>query len=151
MSEELNIAPAVTETGIVANGFFNKIIQSVNEDGFYATFDVHNTKGAKKLYKATNASELLRDYMQTPTTVADIAFAPTEVTDDEGFAKSTVGVFLIAEDGTSYMSSSNGVIKSAMKILAQFGTPDTWDEPLVVICKETNTAKGRRYKFLDVE
>ena len=149
--EAMGIAPAISETGIVANGFFNKIIQDVNENGFYSTFDVSTTKGAKKLYKATNASELLREYMQTPIEVADIAFAPTEVTDEEGFSKTTIGVFIIATDGTAYMSSSNGVIKSAMKILAQFGLPDTWDEPLTVICKETNTAKGRRYKFLDVE
>lgn len=133
------------------NGFAQKIVQEVNEQGFYTTLDISTMEGKKALYSATNASELLRDFMETPLAIENITFAPSEISDEDGNPLTTLGVFLTDENGTTYSSTSTGVLKSAMRILAQFGEPTEWGEPLCVVCKETNTSKGRRYKFLDVE
>lgn len=131
------------------NGFADGITEQVNEQGFFATFSTADMAGRRKLYNATQNAKLLRDFMGTPITISDVVFAPSTVTDEEGFSQTVAGVYLIGTDGTAYLSTSQGVCKSAMTLLSQLGMPDTWgDEPVTVICQETNTARGRRYKSL---
>lgn len=152
MEEEQAIAVQQQATALAnGNGFAQKIVQEVNEQGFYTTLDIATLEGKKKLYSATNASVLLRDYMETPLDITAITFSPSEISDEDGNPITTLGVYLTDENGQTYSSTSTGVLKSAMRILAQFGEPDTWGGALTVVCKETNTSKGRRYKFLDVE
>lgn len=130
--------------------FSERIIQHVREEGFFSTFPTDNLEGQKLLYKATNASKLLRDFMETPLAITAFVFSPTAVTTEAGDVEQVMGVYLIDSAGTAYVSSSNGVIRSAMNIMSMFGDPEGWSEPLTVVCRETNTAKGRRFKFLDV-
>ncbi len=130
--------------------FSERIIQHVREEGFFSTFPTDNLEGQKLLYKATNASKLLRDFMETPIAVTSFVFSPTTVTTEVGDVEQVMGVYLIDSAGTAYVSSSNGVIRSSMNIMSMFGDPQGWSEPLTVVCRETNTAKGRRFKFLDV-
>lgn len=151
MADEIMVMEESNELAPNTGGFMERIIQHVREEGFYCTFDTSGMKGQKQLYKATNASKLLRDFMETPLEVTDFVFSPTTVTTEAGETEQVMGVYLIDKQGTAYVSSSNGVIRSAMQIIAMFGEPSGWDEPLTVVCRETNTAKGRRFKFLDVE
>lgn len=151
MSDEIMVAQAA-DTGIAQKSVnvLDGIAQHVMEEGFYATFSTEDREGQKKLYKATNAADLLRSYMETPIEVVDFVFSGVQVTDEEGEIKDVLGVFLIDKDSRVYQSTSYGVLKSAGTIIKQFGEPSTWDEPLTVVCRETNTAKGRRYKYLDL-
>lgn len=152
IEEEQQLAVKEQANALAAgNGFAQKIVEQVNDYGFYTTLDVTSMEGKKKLYSATNASVLLRDYMETPLPITAITFSPSEISDEDGNPITTLGVYLTDENGQTYSSTSTGVLKSAMRILAQFGEPDTWGGALTVVCKETNTSKGRRYKFLDVE
>lgn len=142
-----------SEQGIAKNEeltFSERIVQRVREEGFFSTFPTDNLEGQKLLYKATNASKLLRDFMETPLAITAFVFSPTTVTTEVGDVEQVMGVYLIDSAGTAYVSSSNGVIRSAMNIMSMFGDPEGWPEPLTVVCRETNTAKGRRFKFLDV-
>lgn len=142
-----------SEQGIAKNEvmtFSERIAQHVREEGFFSTFPTDNLEGQKLLYKATNASKLLRDFMETPIGVTAFVFSPTTVTTEVGDVEQVMGVYLVDSAGTAYVSSSNGVIRSAMNIMSMFGDPQGWSEPLTVVCRETNTAKGRRFKFLDV-
>lgn len=142
-----------SEQGIAKNEemtFSERIIQHVREEGFFSTFPTDTLEGQKLLYKATNASKLLRDFMETPLAITAFVFSPTTVTTEVGDVEQVMGVYLIDSAGTAYVSSSNGVIRSAMNIMSMFGDPQGWSEPLTVVCRETNTAKGRRFKFLDV-
>lgn len=133
------------------NGYFDRIIADVATHGVFATFEVRDMASKKRLYKATNDCKLLRDYAETPLAICDFVFAPSDITDESGAPKTVLGVYLIDQEGDAYLSTAQGVIKSAVKILRDFGEPSTWGEPLCVVCKETNTAKGRRYKYLSVE
>ena len=137
-------------TTMSINSFADMIVDDVRTCGYYATFSTEGMKGSKRLFSATNSAELLREYMETPITVADIVFSPTVITNETGETDTVLGTYIIDKDGNSYVSSSNGVARSAMQILSQFGMPDTWDEDLSVVCRESNTAKGRRFKFLDI-
>ena len=140
------------ETAITNHGetFADRIINHVREAGFYATFDTSERSGQVKLYKATNASKLLREYMETPLAIVDFVFTPTAVTTEAGETEQVMGVYLVGADGTTYVSSSNGVIRSAIQIISMLGEPALWNEPLKVVCCESTTTKGRRYKYLDL-
>ena len=142
------VKPEAGSRGIAADGFFNNIATRVNEQGFYASFDVSNQDGRVALYNATNSCVLLRDYMNQEIEVAEIVFASTDITDEAGELQTVMGVYLIDTAGKSYVSSSTGVIKSTARMLSMLGEPSEWEAPITVVCKETNTAKGRRYKFL---
>lgn len=148
-------AIALQETDAIAvnnvNGYFDGIIAQVATAGAYTTFKVETLEDKKRLYKATNDCKLLREYEETPLQICDFVFAPSDITDENGMPKTVLGVYLIDVEGAAYLSTAQGVIKSAVKILRDFGEPSTWGQPLPVVLKETNTAKGRRYKFLTVE
>lgn len=151
MADEIMLMDS--EQGIAKNGemsFSERIVHHVREEGFFSTFPTDNLEGQKLLYKATNASKLLRDFMETPLAITAFVFSPTTVTTEVGDVEQVMGVYLVDSAGTAYVSSSNGVIRSAMNIMSMFGDPEGWSEPLTVVCRETNTAKGRRFKFLDV-
>ena len=144
------VKPEAASHGIAADGFFNGIAAKVNEQGYYASFDTTNDEGRTALFNSTNSCVLLRDYMNQPIEVAEIVFASTDITDEAGELQTVMGVYLIDTNGTSYVSSSTGVIKSVARMVSMLGEPSTWSAPKTVICKETNTAKGRRYKFLEL-
>lgn len=151
MADEIMVMDS--EQGVAKNEemtFSERIVQHVREEGFFSTFPTDNIEGQKLLYKATNASKLLRDFMETPLAITAFVFSPTAVTTEAGDVEQVMGVYLIDSAGTAYVSSSNGVIRSAMNIMSMFGNPEGWSEPLTVVCRETSTAKGRRFKFLDV-
>lgn len=151
MADEIMMMDSeIAKTGHDEMTFSERIVQHVRKEGFFSTFPTDNLEGQKMLYKATNASRLLRDFMETPLAITAFVFSPTTVTTEIGDAAQVMGVYLIDSAGTAYVSSSNGVIRSAMSIMSMFGDPQGWSEPLTVVCRETNTAKGRRYKFLDV-
>ena len=148
MSDEMMIVENETAIANSDETFADRIINHVREAGFYATFDTSERSGQVKLYKATNASKLLREFMETPLAIVVFGFTP--VTTEAGETEQVMGVYLVDADGTTYVSSSNGVIRSAIQIISMLGEPSTWDEPLTVVCRESNTAKGRRYKYLDL-
>lgn len=150
MADEMMIVE--NETAIANSGetFADRIINQVREAGFYATFDTSGRSGQVKLYKATNASKLLREYMETPLAIVDFVFTPTVVTTEAGDTEQVMGVYLVDDYGSTYVSSSNGVIRSAIQIISMLGEPVTWSDPLMVVCRESCTAKGRRYKYLDL-
>lgn len=147
MTEETAITTTTTSAPTVT-GFADAITAHVSEEGYFATFSTEDMAGRRKLFSATQSAKLLRDYMNTPLDVVDVVFAPTTITDEEGFAQNVMGVYLIDSEGTSYVSSSQGVCKTAAAMLAQLGAPAEWGGPLTVMCTETNTARGRRYKSL---
>lgn len=144
------VKPEQGSRGIAADGFFNSIAETVNSQGYYASFDTTNDEGRTALFNSTNSCVLLRDYMNQKIEVAEIVFASTDITDEAGELQTVMGVYLIDTKGVSYVSSSTGVIKSVARMVAMLGEPKNWNAPKVVVCKETNTAKGRRYKFLEL-
>ena len=146
----IETSDAIAEFG-AGGGFFKKVAEHLLTVGYYATFPTEDLASRKRLLAATRGDvKLLRDFMGAEIEVADLVFEQTKVTDDEGLPLLTVGVVIIDTDGVAYKSTSNGVVESAGKLIEMLGTPDTWGgESVVVICKETTTARGRRYKYLD--
>lgn len=135
-----------------AVSFYDRIENDVNVNGALTTIDTSTIDGKKKLYKAKNASEPLGSFMETPLQIEDIAFVPVTITDEEtGEVYDQLGVVLVDTDGKAYMSSASGVVRSAADLLATFADAERrLPEPISVVCRERNTRRGRRFKYLDI-
>ena len=145
------------ETAIVAQSnnqimsFADTLMTDVTEQGYWASFPVVTMEDKKILYSARNDNELLRDHMGEEIDLAGIVLDTQVINDATVGAKTVPCVHLIATNGKVYQSASSGVVNSACDIISNFGTPDTWgDETVTVVCKETTTNNGFRYKFLAV-
>lgn len=139
---------ATSDHGITS--FADLLMQDVSERGYWASFPVETMEDKKRLYAARNDNILLRDHMGDEIEVQDIVLDVQQVNDANVGAKNVPCCHLVATDGKVYQSLSTGVVNKACEILSTFGTPDTWTEPLTVVCKETTTSNGFRYKYLAV-
>lgn len=149
MTEEMAI---YDETVNAPVGVGKVAISCVQNTGLYATFEIETMQGKKRLFSITRNSESLKDHMNKAIKLSDIAFSTVTVTNEEtGEQSAQLAVYLIDDKGNSYMSSSKGVCNSAIELLNVFGAPVSWDEPISVVCKEKNTTRGNRYKYLSVE
>lgn len=147
--ETQEITTTNTNAGIMS--FTDTLLVDVTEQGYWSSFAVETMADKKKLYAARNDNELLRDHMGEVIEVADFVIDSQTISDPDVGARQVPCLHIIAKDGTCYQSSSSGVVKSACDIISSFGLPNTWGEDTIsVACKETNTTKGFRYKYLTV-
>ena len=130
--------------------FKENLLVDVNEQGYYATFDVETMADKKRLFSARNDNKLLRDHMNEQIEVEGFVIDTKQINDSELGVKTVPCVHIISVDGNVYQSASTGVVSSVCEIISSFGRPDTWTEPVHVECRETTTAQGFRYKYLDV-
>ena len=145
--ESVEIAPI--QSGQIVT-FADNLMSDVTEQGYWASFPVVTMDDKKRLYMARNDNLLLKDYMGVSIELVDVVI-DTQVINDPNFgAKKVPCVHLIAKDGKVYQSASSGVVNTACDIISTFGMPDSWGEPLEVVCKETDTKNGFRYKYLTV-
>lgn len=148
-TEEMAIAPVSEPVGAIVS-FSDTLMQDVTEQGYWASFPVSTMEDKKVLYSARNDNELLKDYMGVVLQLVGLVIDTQVINDPTVGAKTVPCVHLITESGTVYQSASGGVVRSACEIISSFGMPETWGEPLDVVCKETSTAKGYRFKYLAV-
>lgn len=145
---EIQKAETGTNAGIVS--FKDTLMTDVLEQGYYSTFAVETMEDKKNLYRARNDNELLKDLGSEPIDLVGFVLDTTQIVDEQFGAKTVPCVHLIDASGRVYQSCSSGVVTSACDLISSFGEPDTWDGPLQVVCKETNTNRGYRYKYLAV-
>ena len=150
MTENTAIEIASTNPeGIVS--FSDQILIDAKEAGYFATFAVETREDKKSLYRARNNNELLRDHMGEVIEAVHFVIDSQKINDQEYGVRTVPCVHIIDANGYVYQSSSTGVVNSVIKFLETFGSPDTWEgEPLKIVCKETMTNAGNRYKFLDL-
>ena len=145
--EETAIATTNDQNAVMT--FSDALMQDVCEQGYWASFDVQTMEDKKVLFSAREDNLLLKDFMGVVIPLVGVVIDTVEVNGENGL-RAVPCVHLIAEDGKVYQSARNGVLKTTCKLISSFGNPSTWTEPLDVVCKETTTAKGFRYKFLSL-
>lgn len=149
MAEETAIVSQAAGGQIVS--FTDNLMTDVSEQGYWASFPVVTMEDKKMLYTARHDNELLKDHMGEEIELAGIVLDTQVINDAMVGAKTVPCVHLIARDGKVYQSASRGVVTTACDIISDFGNPDTWgDEVVKVVCKETTTNAGNRYKYLAV-
>lgn len=93
-----------------------------------------------KLFNALKECDFkLNDVVGTTIAVKDVFFQEYEKEDKEsGEVRLGHRTILFAEDGKTYVTSSNYLYNTLRQILSVFGTPNTWSEPLKVeVAKQT--------------
>lgn len=150
MAEESNEITIAAQPGNTIVSFADTLMQEVTEQGYWASFPVETMEEKKVLFSARNDNELLRDHMGEVIPLVGVVLDTQVINDPQFGAKTVPCVHLIAEDGKVYQSASTGVVQKACQIISSFGMPDTWGEPIEVVCKETTTNAGFRYKYLAV-
>ena len=144
---EETTAIATTSTNQIMS-FADTLMVDVTEQGYWASFPVETMEDKKVLYAARNDNIMLREFTGDKIEVAGFVLDTVQINDPEAGMKRVPAAHIIATDGKVYQSAATGVVNSVCDIISNFGTPDTWDEPLCVVVKETTTRNGFRYKYL---
>lgn len=109
----------------------------------------------KLVYNAVNNAEQISDHLGEEFLLSNIIQQPTqsEVVDDktgevsiEEYTRTT----LITPDGKAYSAGSDGIAGSVDNLLAAFGEPSTWEEPLTVKVIERKSANKRTFFSIEV-
>lgn len=101
------------------------------------------------LYNATqNPSHKLSEFINQRITFTNVFMEQVEIQDEEsGEIRKGVRTILFTPEGEGITATSNGVARSMYGIFSIFGTPDTWEDGVSVIVRQTETAKGRTFKL----
>ena len=121
--------------------------------GFYSSLKT-NTRAEKMAYlRAVNNSENLKDAVKAEKdltlNVVDIVLQEVQIANENtGAIEDSIRITLITDEGVAYHATSKGIAQSLKQAMGIFGTPDTWDEPLVVRPVEEKGRNGFYYLTL---
>ncbi|MGQ7864092.1 hypothetical protein [Bacillus sp. WC2502] len=115
----------------------------------FSTIEATDRKSRVKLYNAVNdANESLSDHLGEAIRITDLVAHPIKLENEQGELVEALRTIIVAEDGSTYHSVSNGVVDSFQKIIALVGHGPWTDEPLTIVAKEQKTRKGYRVMTL---
>lgn len=100
-----------------------------------------------KLYnKVTNTDGKLSSLVNKDVQVVNVIFANAEIKDSEtGEYIPVERAIIFTADGKAYHATAFGLVTSLHAIIAMFGEPSTWTEPLTVSPVEKPTKSGHTY------
>lgn len=112
-------------------------------------FDTSTMDGKMALYNAMQTANKVDEHLNEPLHVTNVLAQAIEVTNQEtGEINSSTRVVIHAQEG-NFAAASPALAHAFGNLFAIFGTPDMWNQPLVLKVVEK---KGRRgYKFFDLE
>ena len=112
-------------------------------------FDTSTTDGKMALYNAMQTTDKVDDHLNEPLHVANVLAQAIEVANLEtGEINPSTRVVIHAEEG-DFAAASPTLAHAFGNLFAIFGTPDTWNQPLVLKVVEKKSRRG--YKFFDLE
>lgn len=100
-----------------------------------------------KLYnKVSNTDGRLSSLVNKDVKVVNVIFTDGEIKDSESGEYIPVErAIIFTEDGKAYHATSLGIVASLHAIIAMFGEPSTWAEPLTMCPVEKQTKSGHTY------
>lgn len=117
--------------------------------GFYTSLQVSSRADKMNLLKAINNSVPLVDKAGSEIAIVDVVMQEVEIANENtGTIEDAIRITLIDADGTAYNATSKGIAQSLKQTFGVLGTPETWDEPLVVTVAEERGRNGFRYLTL---
>lgn len=132
----------------VASEQFKQELQAL--DTPVSTFGHLDHAQRVQVYNGLNApdrklSEIINEVIE----LQNFHVVRTEYVDDEtGELREGVRITLFAADGTTYYTSSEGVLQSLRLVVDAFGTPALWpDNKLSFKVRQLEHAKGRVFKL----
>ena len=136
---------AENEVAVQASG-----VGAITESkGFYTSLKVANRADQMNLLKAINNSTPLVDLAGKEIAIVDVVMQEVEIANEQtGTIEDAIRITLIDADGNAHNATSKGIAQSLKQTFGVLGTPDTWDEPLVVTVAEERGRNGFRYLTL---
>lgn len=112
-------------------------------------FDTTTMAGKMALYNAMQTSGKVDEHLNEPLHVTNVLAQAIEVANQEtGEIDSSIRVVIHAEEG-DFAAASPTLAHAFGDLFSVFGTPDTWEHPLVLKVVEKKSRRG--YKFFDLE
>lgn len=112
-------------------------------------FDTTSMDGKMALYSAMQTSDKVDEHLNEPLHVTNVLAQAIEVANQEtGEINSSIRVVIHAEEG-DFAATSPTLAHAFGNLFAIFGTPDTWNHPLVLKVVEKKSRRG--FKFFDLE
>lgn len=112
-------------------------------------FNTDTMDGKMALYNAMQTADKVDEHLNEPLHVTNVLAQAVEVANQEtGEINSSTRVVIHAEEG-DFAAASPTLAHAFGSLFAIFGTPDTWDHPLVLKVVEKKSRRG--YKFFDLE
>lgn len=112
-------------------------------------FNTDTMDGKMALYNAMQTADKIDEHLNEPLHVTNVLAQAIEVANQEtGEINPSTRVVVHAEEG-DFAAASPTLAHAFGDLFAIFGTPDTWDHPLVLKVVEKKSRRG--YKFFDLE
>ena len=110
-----------------------------------STFD-----GKVRLYSALQNAEKLADHLNEPLHMVNVVAQSVQVTDEQtGEMINSARVIIVTDDDKAYAATSPTLLAGINTMFGIFGTPNTWEKPIVVKVVECRSRRG--YKFYSIE
>lgn len=120
----------------------NKEIAKV-KNGIPATATMDDKK---KLFNAiTSADNKMSDFINKTIDITGILFTMGQVTDDDGVTRDIERAIVFDKDGVTYHTMSTGLLNSLHSLVAVFGEPDKWTEPITVTVVRKEIKNGQTF------
>lgn len=112
-------------------------------------FDTSSMDSKMALYNAMQTADKVDEHLNEPLHVTNVLAQAIEVANQEtGEINPSTRVVIHAEEG-DFAATSPTLAHAFGNLFAIFGTPNTWDQPLVLKVVERKSRRG--YKFFDLE
>lgn len=112
-------------------------------------FNTDTMAGKMALYNAMQTSDKVDEHLNEPLHVTNVLAQAVEVANQEtGEINPSTRVVIHAEEG-DFAATSPTLAHAFGNLFTIFGTPDTWDHPLVLKVVEKKSRRG--FKFFDLE
>lgn len=109
----------------------------------FVSFVPSNPAEQAMVYKAMNAPDMkLSDLINTEICIRDFITESITLHNDDGTERPGVRIGLICVDGTTIVTSSNGILRALKTMVAIFGKP-SWSDGIKVKVVQTER-NGRR-------
>ena len=112
----------------------------------YSSVTGTDVEARKTVYNAVNNAEQISDHLGEEFHLVHIIQQPTEsLNENTGEVEEYTRTTLITADGTAFSAGSDGIAGSVDNLLAAFGEPSEWAEPLRVKVIERKSRNKRTF------
>lgn len=122
------------------------VFKGTTNNNIYCSIVAKDNKEKKKLFNALeNCDLLLNDCVGQKIKMKDLYIEAYESDDeDSGEAKTKFRTIIFDADGQTYATGSYGIYNVLNKIVAIYGLPTTWAEPVEVEVIKKPTRDGKQ-------
>lgn len=117
----------------------------------YSSVTGTDVDARKLVYNAVNNAEQVSDHLGEEFLLSNIIQQPTESLNEEtGEVEVYTRTTLITPDGKAFSAGSDGIAGSVDNLIAAFGEPSEWAEPLRVKVIERKSRNKRTFFSIEV-